>query len=114
MAAEPEVAVEGVPLTRLYQLEEIGCTAQGLQLLHDSYGRVAVAQQGEVFVLNDATWQRTWWGYVPGLNFRRIVADPGGETYYGVFGAWGVFRKSQDGKVGPVSLVPAEAPAWVR
>ncbi len=108
-----ESAVAGVPLTRFYPLEEIGCSSRGLQLLHDSFGRVAVAQQGEFFVLNDASWQRAWRENVPGLVFRRVVADSDGEIYYGAFGSWGVFRTQENGVLRPVSLVPDDAPKWV-
>jgi signal transduction histidine kinase len=113
-AAKVEAGGEGVPLTRLYSLEEIGCTSQGLQLLRDPYGRVAVEQQGEFFVLNDTTWQKTVRDKAGDLSFGRIVADADGEIYYGVFGSWGVLRKNERGDLRPVPLVPADAPAWVR
>ena len=113
-AAGLRAEVAGVPATRLYQLEEIGGTARNLQLLHDSYGRVAVAQQDELFLLNDTSWQTAWRGDGTALSFNRVVCSPDGEIFFGTFGSWGVIRKSATGELSPVPLVPPEAPAWVQ
>ncbi len=102
------------PFTRLYSFGEIGCSAQGLQLLHDPFGRVVAAQQGELFVLDDSVWRKTRRAHVDDPNIGRVAAGPDGETLYGAFGSWGCFRLGEQGEWRPVSLVPADAPAWVR
>ncbi len=109
-----ETTMAGEPLTRLYPLEEIGCTLSGIQLLHDAFGRVAVAQQDELFVLNDTTWQKVSGGKAGGLGYHRVVCAPDGNMYYGAFGAWGGFRKNNKGELEPFSLVPPDTPEWTK
>ncbi|HLP06518.1 MAG TPA: sensor histidine kinase [Opitutaceae bacterium] len=111
--AAVEAPIEGAPSTTLYPLDQIGCTSRELQLLHDSYGRVAVAQQGELFILNDATWQTTPQATAPGLSFHRVVCGADGEIYYGAFGSWGILRRDLDGAMSPIPSVTADAPPWV-
>lgn len=104
----------GEPPTRYFPFEEIGCLARGAQLAHDRFGRVVVAQQGEFIVLNDSTWQKLWSENTTGISLRNVRRGANDELYYGAFGSWGVFVTGPDGKLQPRSLVPQDAPAWVR
>ncbi len=105
---------DGAPTTRLYPMEEIGSSARNLQLLHDAHGRVAVAQQDELFLLNDGSWRTAWRGDGAGLSFNRVVRSADGALFYGAFGSWGVIRRTPTGDLEPVALVPPDAPPWVQ
>ena len=107
-------ALDGVPLTRFYPYEEIGGFTRGVQLAHDSHGRLVVAQQGEFIGLNDTGWQTLWSGNPSGINLRKVAQAADGSLYYGAFGSWGKLEFGADGALRPRPLVPADAPAWVR
>ncbi len=109
-----DTELAGAPFTRLYSFGEIGCSAQGLQLLHDPFGRVVAAQQGELFVLDDAVWRKTRRAHGDDPNISRVASGPDGEVLYGAFGSWGCFRLGEQSEWRLVSLVPEDAPAWVR
>ncbi len=112
VAVRGEAAVDGGVPTRLYPLEEIGCTLRELQLFLDPFGRIALAQQDEVFVLNDSSWQKIRGGEAAGPDFHRVVGGSDGEMYYGVFGAWGRLRRNGGGELQTLPLVPPDAPEW--
>ena len=107
-------ALDGSPLTRFYPYEEIGGFTRGVQLAHDSHGRLVVAQQGEFIVRNDNGWEPLWSENPAGINLRKVARAADGALYYGAFGSWGTLEFGADGALRPRPLVPAEAPAWVR
>lgn len=112
-ASAQDSVVDGMPVTRLYPLEEIGCTLSMLQLFHDEHGRIAVAQQDELYVLNDTTWHKVPGGQPTGQTFHRVLCAPDGTLYYAAFGSWGVLTKGPAGQRVPATLVPSEAPDWI-
>lgn len=107
-------AFDGMPLARFYPFEEVGCFAQGAQLAHDNYGRLVVAQQGELIVFNDNAWLKLWEENAGGLNLRKVVRDSRGMLLFGAFGEWGLLEPGPEGSLRPRSLVPPHCPEWVR
>lgn len=105
---------QGVPLTRLYPYEEIGCAPGGVNLVHDTYGRVAIAQEDRFIVLNDLAWKNIRATQLPVIGLRRVARDGDGQVYFGGLGSWGVFKGRGDGRVEPVIATPSNAPAWVK
>lgn len=101
----------GLPFTRFYSFEEIGNASRGMRLGFDPLGRIAVTRAGSCIVLNDTTWIDIADREDNGIVMQRLVFGPGGDAYYGAFGAWGVARMNA-GKLRPHSLVPAAAPRW--
>ncbi|MFT3829881.1 MAG: sensor histidine kinase [Opitutaceae bacterium] len=107
-------AIDGVPLTRFYPYEEIGCSAGGAQLVHDAFGRIVVAREGELAVLNDSIWRKLWSGHGAGNGLRQVARDHDGTIYIGGLGGWGKLQLLPDGNLEPLWIPAPEAPGWVR
>lgn len=114
-APTPEAvpAVHGLPFTRSYPLEEIGNVAPGAHLNFDSFGRLAVVQEGVYAVLNDTSWVQM----APpvdqhSMGMANVVEGGDGNTYYGGRGSWGTVSLAANSLLHPKSLVPPDAPVW--
>jgi signal transduction histidine kinase len=114
MQMDALAVAEGNPLTRAYSFEEIGCSADGIQLGHDPFGRIAVAQGGDITVLNDTVWKKVWSSCATTTNLGRITSSSDGTLYFGALGSWGTFRTAEGGSLQPRILTPEDAPEWVR
>ncbi len=107
-------AIDGVPLTRFYPYEEIGCSAGGAQLVHDGFGRIAVVRERELVALNDGVWRKLWSAQGAGMGLRQVTRDRDGTIYFGGVGGWGKLRVLADGSLEPQWMDAPGAPAWVR
>lgn len=106
--------VRGLPFTRSYPLEEIGNVPRGARFTFDRFGRVAVVHDGFYTVLNDTVWIDLE-GRTPGEpTMTNVVQADDGRAYYTAGGSWGFVEINPQGKLHPVPLTPADAPAWVR
>jgi len=103
---------QGLPITRIYPFEEIGHASRGGRLGFDSFGRVAVVQDGSFVVLNDRSWvdiaERG-----ARIHLLQARAAEDGSSYYGALGSCGRLVTRPDGSLGPESVLPADCPRWV-
>lgn len=102
----------GLPSTRSYSFDEIGRVSRGARLDFDELGRIAVSRAGACVVLNDTTWLDLADPALGGPQLETILLGGGTEAYYCAFGSWGIARLAE-GRLRPISLVPANAPPWV-
>ena len=79
----------------------------------DSFGRLAVMDQGAYVVLNDSTWIDIADKKVSGPRIRHVVFGPEGRGYYGALGSWGLLEFTAQGLLRPQPLMPAVFPKWV-
>ena len=111
-SASPAAGVEGMPITRVYPLEEIGGISRGGRLTFDQFGRIAVVQDGAYVVLNDTSWTDTA-SSDSKIKILQAACDDKGTTYYGALGNWGKLSPDRSGSLSPQTLVPQDRPAWV-
>ncbi|MDQ8184341.1 sensor histidine kinase [Pelagicoccus sp. SDUM812002] len=102
----------GLPITRTYSIEEIGAS-RGPQLNFDQLGRLAVISSGSYIVLNDDNWIDLAVHSSNILPVIDLIVDHDGNAYYGALASWGVAKTTEDGRILPTSLRPAEYPAWI-
>lgn len=114
MAAASSPGVRGVPFTRSYSLEDIGYGPRGARLGFDRFGRVAVIHDGVYAVLNDTTWLSIAARRPERIQMSNVVTAADGLMYYGARASWGLAEIRADGMLHAVSLVPADAPDWIR
>ncbi len=113
--ARADGTVRGLPLTSSYPLEEIGNVTRGARLDFDSYGRLAVIQEGVYAVLNDTSWIDLAENVQANTQVMvNVVQASDGNTYYGGRGYWGIVRVTANGRLHAESLVPPNAPEWTR
>ncbi|HLP07985.1 MAG TPA: sensor histidine kinase [Opitutaceae bacterium] len=112
-SARVVAAVDGVPPTRFYPYEEIGCSASSAQLVHDPLGRIAVVQENEIIALNDAAWRHLWRERSSTFGLRKVARDEDGTVYFGSLGGWGMLRLLADGNLQPQLFGAPDAPRWV-
>ncbi|PTY05549.1 sensor histidine kinase [Opitutaceae bacterium EW11] len=112
-AAERTATIRGLPFIRRYAFEDIGNISRGGRLGFDSFGRVAIIQDGTYSVLNDATWIEIAEHSGGWARMINVVQGTDGHAYYGAYGSWGIAELGANGKLRPRSLVPAGAPGWV-
>jgi hypothetical protein len=104
--------VNGIPITRIYPLEEIGRISQGGRLAFDRFGRIAVVQEGAYVVLNDSFW--TDIAAPQGkIKILQAACDNKETTYYGALGNWGMLVADNSGSLYPQPFEPDNAPKWV-
>src|SRR4051812_32283949 len=109
-----ETPVRGLPFTRSYSLEDIGYGPRGSNLGFDRFGRVAVIHDDVYAVLNDTTWLNIVDANTSArIPMSNILAAPDGQRYYGALASWGLVETRPDGLLHPISMVPANAPAWI-
>lgn len=108
--------IRGLPFSRVYSLEEIGYVPRGSRLRFDSFGRVAVINEGVYAVLNDTAWLNLAVDpeQTAPLPMCDVALAEDGQTYYCGRASWGVAEFGGDGKLHAKSLVPANPPAWTR
>lgn len=117
VTAYPEpVHLRGLPFSRVYSLEEIGYVPRGSRLRFDSFGRIAVINEGVYAVLNDTAWLNLAVDaeQAQPLPMCDVASAQDGRTYYCGRASWGVAEFEGDGKLHAKSLVPANPPAWTR
>lgn len=112
-AARVFAGVDGVPLTRFYPYEEIGCASSSALLVHDPLGRIAVVQESEITALNDSTWRQLWSERSSAVGLRKVARDGDGTVYFGSLGGWGLLRLTVEGNLQPQVFGAADAPKWV-
>lgn len=104
--------VEGMPITRVYPLEEIGGVSRGGRLTFDQFGRVAVVQDGAYVVLNDTVWTDTA-AAESRIKILQAANNNKGGTFYGALGNWGRLHLDKSGGLYPQTLTPKNCPDWV-
>lgn len=89
---------------------------RGSRLRFDSFGRVAVINEGVYAVLNDTAWLNLAVDpeQAEPLPMCDVAWAGDGRTYYCGRATWGVAEFGGDGKLHAKSLVPANPPAWTR
>lgn len=105
----------GLPLVRSYPIEDIGPVSRGANLSFDSFGRLAVVQEGVYEALNDTVWV----SLADDESRERpamvnAVLGRDGRLYYGGRGDWGVASIGANGKIALQSLAPAVPENWVK
>ncbi|MEO7413923.1 MAG: sensor histidine kinase [Opitutaceae bacterium] len=108
-------AIQGLPFSRTYSLDDIGYVPRGSRLNFDAFGRIAVIHDGIYAVLNDTAWTNVVDVEESARTPMTDVVHTGyGQGYYGGRASWGLAEFGADGKLHAKSLVPANPPSWTR
>lgn len=104
----------GLPLSRLYSLDEIGGSVGGYDIGFDPIGRLTVVQNGSYSALND----RKWVSLTKSQNSTEVIHSvlhlSSGEAYYGANGSWGRLVRSSNGFYEPQPMLPKDQPDWAK
>jgi signal transduction histidine kinase len=109
-SAEP---AHGLPFSRSYSFEDVGDISRGAHLSFDRFGRLVVVQDGAFVVLNDNAWLDLGAKNPAVVKIQHAMCDADGSSYYGALGTCGRLQTSPDGRVQPISVLPAQCPGWV-
>ena len=112
-ATESRVTLNGLPFTRFYAFDEIGDMSHGVWLSFDRHGRILAMQDGSVVALNDNEWLNLSPADPQPVRIQNIVRDLDGKLVYGAQGSCGFLETSADGRLRPISVLPATYPEWV-
>src|SRR4051812_47184356 len=107
--------VRGLPFSRSYSLEDVGYVPRGARLNFDSFGRIAVIHDEVYAVLDDSSWRNVADGdETAHTPMTDVVLAPNNQAFYGGRASWGLADFGSDGKIHAKSLVPPNAPPWIR
>ncbi len=104
----------GLPLIRLYSLDEIGGSEGGFELGFDPIGRLTVVQNGSYSALNDRDWVPLFSESESTEVVHSLLHLSSEEAYYGANGSWGRLVRQSDGRLAPEPMLPADRPDWAK
>jgi signal transduction histidine kinase len=107
--------IRGSPFARSYSLEDVGYVPRGARLNFDSFGRIAVIHDEVYAVLDDSAWRNVATGdETAHTPMTDVVLAGNNQAFYGGRASWGFAEFGSDGKIHAKSLVPSNAPRWIR